>query len=555
MNKVICKNCGCENTSDDIFCKKCSKLIMTSEYIENTEEKKNINPEPEKMPEVQQEFVLDGFENPEEPEYDPQRNKMKIIIISAIAAVVLIIAAVAGLFASGIFSSHDANEITEEVIITDLNKDAAITTVKVGEKDVEFSVSSVEIKDKTISDENSDCIFNVSVIRRNEQLEVNPVDYDVVYKSSFSGYEYKSATAMDGAEITLKPLTGADVELAHKKVAKIYDGLTFKKHDTDLEKGVDKIYFNIDNDTNEGSVCVIYNFDETKGWKFKEINEDELGFKAGVSHKEDGLYTNSAVRNIMFFGVDAEGYSGRSDCMMLVSIDMNTSKIKLTSFMRDTYVQIPGYGGNKLNSAFALGGPELATSAIANTYGIKIDNYAATNFTTFKNIINSLGGVTVNITADEAGYINWQLSNNGQTSVGLVPSSGGNVTLNGQQALWLCRDRGGNGFSGDDFVRTSRQRRVIKSLISSYQSYSPTQVLSTLKNLVGNVNTDLGAKDLEWLADNSGKFFDFEIEERTAPDNGEWSAGYSSAGAWIISVNNWDQLKSDVQKFIYEDLE
>jgi LCP family protein required for cell wall assembly len=201
-----------------------------------------------------------------------------------------------------------------------------------------------------------------------------------------------------------------------------------------------------------------------------------------------------------------------------------------------------------------MGGPELAASAIEATYGVKIDNYAATNFTTFKNVINSLGGVNVNITADEAGYINWQLNHNGQASIGFVPSSGGNVTLNGQQALWLCRDRGGNGFSGDDFVRTSRQRRVIKSLISSYKSYSSSQVLSTLNNLIGNVSTDLSGDDLQWLAENSGKFFDFEIKERCAPDAGEWSQGYSSAGAWIIQVNDWGNLKSSIQKFIYEDL-
>jgi len=546
MGKVICKNCGCENTSEDIFCKECGQMIMTSEYVNDEKTKATAEPV---VQVASEEFAI-----PEEVEINPEKNKKKIIIASIIASVVLIFATVFGLISAGVISFSNSDDITEEVIITDLNKDKAVTNVMIDKNEVEFSVASIDVKSKEVDDKTKNCTINLDLVRSNDEIEIVATNYNVVYKKSAGVYRYDSATLTREADITLKPLTGVSAETALKKVSKTYEGLTFAKQDTDLEKGVDKIYFNVENDTNTGTICVVYNFDTSKGWKFKKVNEDELGFKEGVSHKKDGLYTNSAVRNIMFYGIDAEGYGGRSDCMMLVSIDMNTSKLKLTSFLRDTYVQIPGYGGNKLNSAFALGGAELATSAIENTYGIKIDNYAATNFTTFKNVINSLGGVNINISADEAGYINWQLNNNGQTSVGLVPASGGNVTLNGQQALWLCRDRGGNGFSGDDFVRTSRQRRVIKALISSYQNYSPSQVLSTLNNLVGNVNTDLKADDLKWLADNSGKFFDFEIKERQAPDHGEWSQGYSSAGAWIISVNNWGQLKGDVQKFIYEDI-
>lgn len=476
--------------------------------------------------------------------------KKQIIISSVIAAVVVIGVVIAVLFT--VFSNSDIPN--ESLILSDLNKDSAVTNLKVGKTTLEFKAKSFDIDFVNENEDKTQCVIEGSLIRNSDIYETSKVDYTVTYIKESGEYFYSTAKQKDDSVVTFKAIKGYFTDEAKKIVTDKYKCGEFLKQDTDLEKGTDKIWFKVESDEYDGKVFVLYKFSETNGWEYKKINEDELGFKPGVSHKEDGLYTNTNIKNIMFFGIDAEGYGGRSDCMMLVSIDSNTSKIKLTSFMRDTYVTIPGRGGNKLNSAYAIGGPELAVSAIESTYGIKIDNYIATNFTTFKNIINAIGGVNVNISSDEAGYINWQLNSNGQTNVGLVPSGGGNVTLNGQQALWLCRNRGGNGFSGNDFVRTSRQRRVIQSLISRYSNFSASQVLSTIDALDGNFVTDLSASDFSWYAERSSKFFTYDIAERCVPDDGEWYQSYSPAGAWIIAVNDWDYLKDDVQKYIYEDL-
>ncbi len=476
--------------------------------------------------------------------------KKKITILSISAGVVVLV--VACLLFFFVFSGiPDVESIT-----SDLNKDKSVTNIQVGEEVVDFEVSSLEIISKNKSDDGSQYIVEADVVRTSDLYQTNNTHFTITYNKVMNRYSYESAILADGEEITLTAIKGNSTDDALEIVTeKFTDGITFTEQVTDLEKGTDKIYFTIENKEYDGTVFVLYKFDSKDGWVYKKINEDKLGFKPGVTHKEDGLYTNSNIKNVLFLGIDAESNAGRSDCMMLVSVDSNTGKIKLTSFMRDTYVTIPGRGGNKLNSAFALGGADLVVDTIESTYGIKIDNYVSTNFTTFKNLINAVGGVNVNISADEAGYINWQISRNGQTSVGYVPASGGNVTLNGQQALWLCRDRGGNGFSGNDFVRTSRQRRVIEALINRYANSSASQLLSTANALVGNVSTDLTTEDFEWYAERGSKFLNYDTEGRCVPDDGEWSQSYSSAGAWIIQVNNWDTLKSDVQKYIYEDLE
>lgn len=476
------------------------------------------------------------------------KNKKKIIL-PIIAAAVVVLGAVSGfLIYQFVFREPDHPE--QEQIIADLNTDESITKVDVGGTYYDFTVSSLVIQNEALED--NIYSYDAIVERTSDIYGIEPCRFQINYARD--GFEYKYRDAVTTDEIRLIALKGVEVEKATKKAVKAYKAAKFSEQKTDLENGVDKLIFTVEDDEYEGSLTVGYKFSETEGWKFWKINDKKVSFKKGVTHKEDGLYTNSNVKNILFLGVDSDSGVGRSDCMMLISVDSNTGKIKQTSFMRDNWFNIPGYGQNKLNSAYAFGGADLTKKTIEQTFEIKIDNYVATSFTTFKQVINALGGVSVNITADEAGYINWQLGKNGQTGVGLVPSAGGNVRLNGQQALWLCRDRGGNGYSGNDFTRTARQRRVIQSIVSTYSNYTPSKILSVINTLKGNVKTDLTSADFKWYAQRCTKFFGFKFAERCVPTDGEWQSGYSSGGAWIISLNNFPQLKSDIQKFIYEDI-
>lgn len=467
--------------------------------------------------------------------------------------ITLISVGVAALIAAGVcvylFVFLEPEAPLETQILSDLKADDSITMVKIGDTDYEFSIDNVTLNKETKLD--SGYSYNVSIDRSNDTYGIPSMNYNVEYKRDGLEYKYRSATP-EKDSIVLTALKGVDPDTAITYVKKTYKSAKFYNQDTDLVKGVDKIRFSVDDKEYEGIATVLYKFSDTEGWKYVRMSDKKVKFKKGITHKENGLYVNSNVKNILFLGVDSDSGVGRSDCMMLISIDSNTGKIKQTSFMRDNWFEIPGYGYNKLNAAYALGGAELTCKTISNTFGIKINKYVAVDFSTFKEVINNLGGVTINISDDEAGYINWQLQKNGQSGVGLVSS--GNVTLNGQQALWLCRDRGGNGFGGDDFTRSQRQRRVIQSLITTYSNYTPSKVLSTINTLKSHVKTNLSANDFKWLAQRSTRFFGYKVSERSVPEAGEWSSGTSSGGAWIIQIHDFAALKKEIQKRIYEDI-
>ena len=108
--------------------------------------------------------------------------------------------------------------------------------------------------------------------------------------------------------------------------------------------------------------------------------------------------------------------------------------------------------------------------------------------------------------------------------------------------------------SGDDFTRAGRQRRVIRSIVKAYKDYTPVKVLKTIGTIRKSVKTNLTKNDLKWYAKRSGRFFDYKFKERGVPEPGEWQSGTSAGGAWIIQLNDFKKLKSDIQHFIYEDL-
>lgn len=485
----------------------------------------------------------------------PVNKKRLFIIGGSVLAVCIAIAVVLFIF---VFNNPaNANLPNDDRIKSDMQADKTITQVAVGKKTFDFEIKDFEkTNDKVSPDKEHPQKYTawVTISRESEVYGIKPVEYKVSYEKKGSKLEYKSSE-LKSKDLTFTALAGADKDDALKRVKKTFKKAKYKENKDDLKKGSSRVVFTVSDKEYSGTAAAVYKFNNKKGWLFKKIDDKNVKFKKGVTHKENGLYTNSNVKNVLFLGVDSNDGSGRSDCMMLISIDKNTGTIKQTSFMRDNWFEIPGQGENKLNSAYAFGGADLTKKTIQNTFGIKIDNYVVVDFTTFKDVINTLGGIDVDITSDEAGYVNWQIKKNNQEStIGTISTAGGVTHLNGQQALWLCRDRGGGGFSGDDFMRTARQRKVIQALVDTYKTYTPIKVLATLKTLDGKVKTDLNLSDFKWYADRSPKFFKFNFKERCVPQEGEWQSGTGTGGAWIIELNDFNKLKSDIQHYIYEDL-
>lgn len=169
------------------------------------------------------------------------------------------------------------------------------------------------------------------------------------------------------------------------------------------------------------------------------------GDATNLSLSEGELLQNSKELNVMLFGEDNSNGDkhGRSDTMIMMTIDNNHKKLKLTSFQRDTYVYIPGYGYDKLNASYNYGGAKLSIQTIEANFGIKVDRYAVVDFDSFKKIIDTLGGIDMEVTQDEIDYINYQMYKNNQADTRTtITDAPGTVHLNGQEALWYARNRG-----------------------------------------------------------------------------------------------------------------
>lgn len=293
---------------------------------------------------------------------------------------------------------------------------------------------------------------------------------------------------------------------------------------------------------------------ETK--ETESVGDEPEDFNIPVTDSD--LLSNSKVLNVMLFGEDnhSKGTTGRSDSMIMASIDNNSKKIKLTSFQRDTYVYIPGHGYGKINSSYSWGGASLAIRTIEANFGVKVDRYAVVDFTSFKKIIDVLGGLTINLDHDEVAYINWQMYINHQTDERyLLEEKDGKITLTGQQALWYARDRGYDGVqSGDDWDRTSRQRKLLETVFKDMRNASITQLIQIVADVGPLVTTNLKKDEITGLVTRSMTYMSYKVKQYTIPQDGLWSYHPYPVFGDCIQINDMDKCREKFAKFVFGDL-
>ena len=284
-----------------------------------------------------------------------------------------------------------------------------------------------------------------------------------------------------------------------------------------------------------------------------------------LSLTDGELLQDSKVLNIMLFGEDnSKGADhGRSDTMIMLSIDNRHKKLKLTSFQRDTYVYIPNYGYNKLNASYTYGGATLAIQTIEANFGIKIDRYAVVDFNSFIDIIDTLGGIDMELTQDEIDYINYQMYKNEQTdNPTLITDAPGVVHLTGQQALWYSRNRGlsigedGNtiGIDGDDWDRTSRQRKLLETVFSDMKSADLGQIISIVGAVGPLITTNLKKDEITALVSHSLTYLKYEVVQYNIPADGFWRYNDDTPAGSVIEITDLEGQRIDFAKFVYEEL-
>lgn len=279
-------------------------------------------------------------------------------------------------------------------------------------------------------------------------------------------------------------------------------------------------------------------------------------FKTAVT--DSSLLSNSKVLNVMLFGEDnhSKGSTGRSDSMIMASIDNNSKKIKLTSFQRDTYVYIPGHGYGKINSSYSLGGASLSIRTIESNFGVKVDRYAVVDFSSFKKIIDTLGGIKMKLRQDEVAYINWQMYINHQTNERhLLEEKDGKINLTGQQALWYARDRGYEGVqAGDDWDRTSRQRKLIETVFKSMKSASITQIIQIVSQVGPLVTTNLKKDEITGLVSHSMTYMKYNVKQYTVPQDGLWAYYTDPTAGSCIQITDMARCRKKFAKFVFGSL-
>lgn len=229
--------------------------------------------------------------------------------------------------------------------------------------------------------------------------------------------------------------------------------------------------------------------------KLSKIQHYELGevqINEGVEEQLKGY------RNIALFGVDARNnrYTNtRSDIIMIVSLNQDTNEVKLTSVYRDTYMYIDGHGYDKITHAYAYGGPELAISTLNKNLDLNIKEFATVNFNAVIDIIDSVGGIDIEVTSEEVGYMNKYIKdiNAEMNRHDSTVSGSGLKRLTGAQALAYSRVRY---TAGGDFKRTERSRTVLNKTFEKAKTLSVGQLNRLSDTLLPKVLTNVSSTEI-----------------------------------------------------------
>ena len=207
-----------------------------------------------------------------------------------------------------------------------------------------------------------------------------------------------------------------------------------------------------------------------------EIQDEDVVFESVPTT----VFKSEDVVNILLVGADYQnGERPRSDSMILCTFNKTTNTITLTSIMRDMYVQIPGYKNNRINASYFYGGMTLLEGTLNRNFGVETDGMVEIDFKHFKELINMLGGIELDLSYKEAQFINLKTGSQLEPGVQVVT---------GRQALWYSRFRGD---AGGDFNRTNRQRVVLMTLLEEYKSKSLPELLTLMHQILPMVTTNM----------------------------------------------------------------
>ena len=290
----------------------------------------------------------------------------------------------------------------------------------------------------------------------------------------------------------------------------------------------------------------------------KDLNKSNEKIIKSVKNKQgqniDSSKQNKDTSNILLIGSDSKDFKsiGRSDAMMILTIDNKNKSIKLTSLVRDTLVNIPGHGYEKLTHAYAYGGAKLLLETIEKNFNMSINDYVAVNFNSFIDLVDVLGGVEVNVKEKEIDHLNDIIVNSFNTSDKEAEEpqfirSDGKQLLNGYQALAYSRIRKVDSI----YERDTRQREVLKSIADKLVELPITEYPKVIKKILPYVDVNISMSKLINLAITSKKIYNYELKQMEFPLKDYRESGrLAKDNSFVVKWNKTENLKK-LNDFVY----
>lgn len=240
-----------------------------------------------------------------------------------------------------------------------------------------------------------------------------------------------------------------------------------------------------------------------------------------------GLFDNSDINyeynadliNILLIGSDSRDKSqGRSDSMIILSINKTKKTLTFTSLMRDLYVSIPGHKDNRINAAYSAGGPALLMKTIAQNFGIQLDYYVRVGFSSFQCAVDALGGIDIKVNSNNYDYFK-RFDSIGSLSKEQATDGTRVVHIDGATALSYARNRS---FAGSDFTRTLHQRDLLSQLVTNCKGSSLSELHEMLKTVLPYVVTNIPKDMLKMMVFEALDYIGYDVVTARVPCNGAY---------------------------------
>ena len=280
-----------------------------------------------------------------------------------------------------------------------------------------------------------------------------------------------------------------------------------------------------------------------------------LDVEQSLSDDETGIinqdYHAKGIVNIALFGIDSTSaeMEGRSDSIIVVTLDHEKKEIRLSAIERDTYVTIEGYGKDKINHAYAFGGPALAVKTLNQNFGLNITDYALVNFSNMVKVIDSLGGVYMDVPQKYISEVNYWINRyNGDngTNVETLQTSGEQL-VNGAQALCLARVRKSVGGTS---VRAGMHEIILEACFARLKEKNVLEYPNIAKTLFSLVKTTLNSGEVTTIAAKvvlSG----YQLRDAVFPLQQDWIGGNTINGIWYRTYNT-ETGNENIRNFVYK---